>query len=267
VQSRPITTLREEIVKDTKLTLSYKEVNVSGFTISVNFWGWLNKWLNRTCGVKNFGTMACLFRNYEMDFYLEKQKFEKANYEISRKIDADALPIDYAIKKSADLGGKILSIVTHNYPKLEKISTDKVCKLISEIYDYSRQLCSFGYIAPLSDFPEEFITPRMDEILKKRNNKDVASLKIFLSTPKRRQPRIIANEKLFEIIVTKKNIRNWLNEWFWLDFGHIGSILTQQTIEEKYQTYFELISKPYDIIRSEKSLILNKNKHQRYGRS
>lgn len=239
VQSRPITTLREELVKNSKLILSHKEVNVSGFTISVNFWGWINKWLNKTCGIENFGTMACLFRNYEMDFYIEKRKFEKAHDEISKKIATDSLPIDYAIKKSESIGEKILQIIISNYPKLEKVNANKVCKLVSEVFDYSRQLCSFGYIAPLSDFPVEFITPRMDEILKKRNNKDVANLKIFLSTPRRKRPMIIANEELLEKIAAKKKIQNWTNKWFWLDFGHIGSILIQKTIKKKYKVYFE----------------------------
>ncbi|NTW89637.1 MAG: hypothetical protein HGB37_01855 [Candidatus Moranbacteria bacterium] len=239
VQSRPITTLAEKLVTVEKLLLMYKEVNVCGLTMSVNVSGWIDEWLSRTCRVGSFGSMACRFRGYEMDFYVDKGQYEKAHFEIVRQIEAGTYPIEFSTERSMALGDRILSIVRSGRSVWEAMDPGKVCEIFSEVFDCSRKLCSYGYIAPLSDFPYTFISSRMQEILEARHASDAAGLKIFLSTPEARRPMMLANEEMFRIIAEQGDLGSWLQRWFWIDFGHIGAVLTDASVREKYKLLFD----------------------------
>lgn len=217
-----------------KLSLSHKEISVSGFTISVNFMAWISPWINELSQVEDLGTMACLFHGYDMDFFIDRGKFILAHNEVCRRLEENSLPVDFVMDKTHELGERILTIVQANYKKVKKLKIDELELIISTLFNNAREICSYGYMAVLSDFPEEYITPRMEEILKTKCKTSKADTRLTLTASHLKKPSTLATEELCRLVAGGGDLSNWLDKWFWLDFGHIGSPLTETELNEKY---------------------------------
>ncbi len=221
-----------------KLSLSHKEVNVSGFTISVNIWGWISPWLGAVCKVGSFGTTASLFRGNDMDFYIERGRLIMAHNEVCRQAESGDLPLDSSIAESLTLGESIVSTVLSNHGKAEDLKPEEVVEIITALFGYARKLCSFGYIAPLSDWPEEYMTPRIDAIMQAKCPSDRAATRLLLTSPTMEKYSDIARIELCRAVLGDEDLTGWLKKWFWLDFGHIGKVLTKEMLPEKYPQIF-----------------------------
>ena len=238
VQSRPITTLEkgEKKKEETKLINLYTDVNSTPLTLSVNLMGWTDNWIINASKIKDFGKMALLVKGYEQGFCIEIEKFKKAHENIADMIKNNALPLDLAIKKSIEIGESIKIQVLDNYYNLEHINKSDLLELFLRLFENGRVLCSYGFIAPLSDFPEPFLSEKLEKILAEHSSKkDIA----FLIQSSSKRPSQIAREELLEIISNNLEIESWIKKWFWLEFGHLGPALTIEKIKEDYKEYFK----------------------------
>jgi phosphohistidine swiveling domain-containing protein len=217
-----------------KLSLSHKEVNVSGFTISMNYLAWVSPFLNELGKIDDFGTMAALFRGYDMDFFIDRGKFIIAHNEVCRRLEENSLPMDQVMEKTHELGERILKIVLANFKKVKKIKIDELELTLTSLFNWSREICSYGYLAVLSDFPEEYITPRMEEILKTKCKSSKAETRLTLTSSHLKKPSVIASEELCRLVMADEDLEAWLDRWFWLDFGHVGNTLSHTQLDEKY---------------------------------
>ncbi|MDD5726823.1 MAG: PEP-utilizing enzyme [Patescibacteria group bacterium] len=217
-----------------KLSLSHKEVNVSGFTISMNFWAWVSPWINQLGNVDDLGTMVSLFHGYDMDYFIDRGKFIMAHNEVCRKLEENELPMDLVMEKTHELGERILKIVLANYTKVKRLRIDELELIMTSLFNWSREICSYGYMAVLMDFPEEYITPRMEEILKLKCKNSKADARLTLISSHLKKPAVLATEELCRLVSAGGNLNEWLDKWFWLDFGHIGTPLTEDKMREKY---------------------------------
>ncbi|MHB8830894.1 MAG: PEP-utilizing enzyme [Patescibacteria group bacterium] len=217
-----------------KLSLSHKEVNVSGFTISMNFWAWVSPWINQLGNVNDLGTMVSLFHGYDMDYFIDRGKFIMAHNEVCRRLEENDLPMDLVMEKTHELGERILKIVLANYKNVKRLRIDELELIMTSLFNWSREICSYGYMAVLSDFPEEYITPRMEEILKAKCPTSKADARLTLISTHLKKPSVLATEELCRMVLTGDDLNGWLDKWFWLDFGHIGIPLTENKMQEKY---------------------------------
>lgn len=207
---------------------------MSGFTISMNYWGWVSPFLNKLGNVEDFGTMAAVFHGYDMDFYIDRGRFIMAHNEACRLLEENALPFDLVIDKTHELGERILKIVLANYKKIKKLKIDELELIMTSLFNSSREICSYGYMAVLSDFPEEYITPRLEEILKMKCQNSKAEARLTLTASSLKKPSVLATEELCRLSLAGENFDAWLDRWFWLDFGHVGSIINQENLTEKF---------------------------------
>lgn len=225
---------KNALTDQNKLTLSHKEVNVSAFTISMNYWAWVSPFLNNLCKVEDFGTMAAIFHGYDMDFYIDRGKFIIAHNEACRLLEENALPVALVTDKTHELGERIKKIVLANYKKIKKLKIDELELILTSLFNWSREMCSYGYLAVLSDFPEEYITPRLEEILQSKCKSSKAEARLTLTASYLKKPSVLATEELCRLTMADEDLAGWLDRWFWLDFGHIGNTLSQDKLVEKY---------------------------------
>lgn len=216
-----------------KLLQLYTDINVAPLNMGINMEGWTNKWISNICGIESFGTAGTIVNDHRLEFAFGPSFFT-AHKNIEKKLLEGTMPLKEAIDKSIEIGENLLKIFWVQKDKIESFNKEELASIFKHFFEQGGLLCTYGYLAPMTDFPELFLSNMLETILEKRDAKKEV---VFLSQTSRKRPLVIAKEELLKTIIRGGNIKDWLDKWYWLEFGHFGPGYSIGHIREENSEY------------------------------
>jgi len=229
-----------------KYTKIHEEYAITPLTISPNHRAWSSKLLvDLLDGYEVGNRQICVFKDGGLFYYVDMDAWEKGSKILVDKIQNNKAFVDLVIEKSEQISKELIDLVKKTEREnLSNWSDDQLCDFLFKTYYLSIDFCAYGYVAVLSDLYFQQLTKLLKEIINKANSKakfqmPVSEIVHILSAPNKFAPSKLARIELLKMLSnlndlssdkSQSKLKNYYDDWFWVDYGHFGPRMTFQNM-------------------------------------
>lgn len=200
----------------------HNEVGVTPLTQSINF-GYPSKAMGRLLGVKPIPFIA-VYHNEKTVLYTDVDYWVSTGKTIVEKAKTNIGFFRFLLKESEKMEEETIKII-HSLGHFKKLNytNQELISLIKKLSHNGFMLTVYSQPGAVADHFHNSFTDLLVNIInnnnilskKKLNPNDVFNL---LTAPNLKMPSEVAKEELLKI----KDVNQYLDKWFWLNYGHLG---------------------------------------------